>query len=517
MAEYLTIASSFTAGLTVTATALWYYHRLTTGSYDQLAGNIIQRAELEMTSRTKENELTLKQRSLEHERDLERLSQHERKKIAREDERLKQREDKIESRLNLVEKKLIDIEKREAILIRRKQEQESECKELEEQKSQLVARLEAASGLSQEQAKALLLEKISHEVRTDAANLTLRIIAEKKAEADREATSIIATAISRLATSHVADATVTTVSIPSDEIKGRIIGREGRNIRSLELATGVTFLMDDTPGAILLSAFDPVRKQIAKQALQELIADGRIHPTRIEEVVEKATKQINVQIKQYGEDAVLKIGAPDIHPELITLLGKLKFRHSHGQNILDHSLEVAYILGIMASELGLNTAMAKRIGLLHDMGKAVSHEIEGSHALVGADLAKKYGESAMVINGIGCHHNEISPLTVEGSLCGAADAISAARPGVRIEAIGLYIKRLQKLEEIAFEFPGVEKAYALQAGREVRITVLPDLIDDLGAINLARDISRKIQNDLSYPGRIKVTVIREKRVVDYAV
>ena len=308
-----------------------------------------------------------------------------------------------------------------------------------------------------------------------------------------------------------------TVSIPNDEMKGRIIGREGRNIRSLEQATGVNIIIDDTPGAIVLSGFDPIRLQVAKMALADLVHDGRIHPTRIEEVVEKAKLNIDKIIKKHGEDAALRAGIMNLHPDLIKLLGKLKFRYSYGQNVLDHSLEVAHLMGIMAAELGLDVNLAKRMGLLHDFGKAVSHEIEGPHAIIGHDLALKYGESAEVANGIGCHHGEMPSLTIEASLCSAADAISASRQGARSEFVEEYIKRLKKLEDLAHEFPGVEKAYAMQAGREVRVVVLPDQVDDDGIITLARDLTKRIESELNYPGKIKVTVIREKRIVEYAV
>jgi ribonucrease Y len=362
-----------------------------------------------------------------------------------------------------------------------------------------------------------LLSRLTNEVKTDAANLIRRIRKEAEEEAEKQASTIIATAINRLAISCTSETTVCTVAIPNEEMKGRIIGREGRNIRALERETGVNFIIDDTPGAVVLSGFDPIRKHIAKFALTELIQDGRIHPTRIEEVVEKSTLNVHKQIKQYGEDAALRAGAMNLHPELINLLGKLKFRYSYGQNVLDHSLEVSYLMGLMAAEMGLDIRLAKRIGLLHDVGKAVTHEIEGSHAIIGHDLALKYGESKEVANGIGCHHHEMVPFTVEADLCSAADAISASREGARIEAVEEYIKRLKKLEDMALEFSGIEKAYAMQAGREIRIVVLPDQVDDLGVVSLARDLTKRIEQELSYPGKIKVTVIREKRVVEYAV
>ena len=340
---------------------------------------------------------------------------------------------------------------------------------------------------------------------------------EAKEESEQEASRIIATAINRLAVPCVSETTVNTVAIPNEEMKGRIIGREGRNIRALERATGITCIIDDTPGAIVLSGFDPIRMHIAKMALAELIHDGRIHPTSIEEAVAKAQQNIQKLIKKYGEDAAMRVGAINLHPELINLLGKLKFRFSYGQNILGHSLEVSHLMGMMAAELGLDSRMAKRIGLLHDMGKAVSHEMEGTHAIIGHDLALKYGESKEVANGIGCHHGEIEATTIEGSLCSAADAISASRQGARSESVDEYVKRLKRLEDLACEFSGVEKAYAMQAGREIRVVVLPDEVDDDGVITLARDLTKRIENELNYPGKIKVTVIREKRIIEYAV
>lgn len=514
IALYLLI---FLIGSALGALAFWTYQRFALGGIKRLSANIINRAEQEAAEMRRINELSIKQKQIEQQRDLEQLWQQERKKIHREEERLKQREDKLESRMNLVEKKLSDIEKREAVLIGRKAQVDEEKRQATETHAKLVAALEKASGLSSSEAKEMLLAKLTNEVKTDAANLIRRVKKEAEEEAEKQASSIIATAINRLAVSCASESTVCTVAIPNEEMKGRIIGREGRNIRALERETGINFIIDDTPGAVVLSGFDPVRKHIAKTALTELVQDGRIHPTRIEEVVEKATLHVHKQIKQYGEDAALRAGAMNVHPEMINLLGKLKFRYSYGQNVLDHSLEVSHLMGLMAAELGLDIRLAKRIGLLHDMGKAVTHEIEGSHAIIGHDLALKFGESKEVANGIGCHHHEMPPLTIEADLCSAADAISASREGARIEAVEEYIKRLRKLEDIALEFVGVDKAYAMQAGREIRIVVLPDLIDDAGVINLARDLTKRIEQELSYPGKIKVTVIREKRVVEYAV
>lgn len=507
----------FVAGFGIGLLSLLGYHRYKIGGYTTLAEKILSRAEQEASTLKKTSELALKQNQLDQQRELEQVWQIERKKIQREEERFKLREEKLESRMNLIEKKLSDIEKREAVLIGRKAQIDEEKKLIAEKHAQLTKQLEQASGLSAQEAKDLLMERITSEVKVEAANLIRRIKKEAEEDAEREASQIIATAINRMAVHCASETTVQTVAIPNEEMKGRIIGREGRNIRALERETGVNFVIDDTPGAIVLSGFDPIRLHVAKTALHELVTDGRIHPTRIEEAVIKAKQMTLKQIKQYGEDAALRVGAMNLHPEIIMLVGKLKFRYSYGQNVLDHSLEVSHLMGLMAAELGLDVRLAKRIGLLHDMGKAVSHEIEGTHAIIGHDLALKFGESKEVANGIGCHHHEMEATTIEASLCSAADAISASRPGARIEAVEEYIKRLKKLEDIAFEFPGVDKAYAMQAGREIRIAVLPDMIDDAGVINLARDLTKRIEKELSYPGKIKVTVIREKRAIEYAV
>lgn len=507
----------FLLGSGLGAIGFWIYHRFALGGIEKLTAQILQRAELEAEEFKRKEELSLKQKQVDHQRELENIWHQERRKIRQEEERLKQREDKLESRMNLVEKKLSDIEKREAILAARKTQLEEDKKNVTELQSQLISELEKIAGLSSSEGKELLLSRLTNEVKTEAVNLIRRIKKESEEEAEKVASTIIATAINRLAVSCASEATVCTVAIPNEEMKGRIIGREGRNIRALEKETGINFIIDDTPGAIVLSGFDPIRKQIAKTALIELVQDGRIHPTRIEEAVQKASLQVHKQIKQYGEDAALRAGAMNLHPELIMLLGKLKFRYSYGQNVLEHSLEVSHLMGLMAAEMGLDTRLAKRIGLLHDVGKAVTHEIEGSHAIIGHDLALKYGESKEVANGIGCHHQEMLPLTIEADLCSAADAISASREGARIEAVEEYIKRLKNLEEMALEFPGVEKAYAMQAGREIRIVVFPDQVDDAGVVTLSRELRKQIEQELSYPGKIKVTVIREKRVIEYAV
>jgi len=506
----------FLSGSCAGSLILFFWHRFKLGSYKDIEHEIIRKAEKDAEGVKKNLELSLKHIQIEQQRELEQAWQLERKKNQREEERLKQREDKLELRLNLVEKKLSDVEKREIFLADQKTRLDDEKKLVTETRQSLISALEKTSGLTSAEAKTLLMNQMTQEVKTDAANLIRRLKKEAEENAEREASRIIATAINRLAVSCTSETTVSTVSIPNEEMKGRIIGREGRNIRALESATGINFIIDDTPKAIVLSGFDPIRLQIAKLAVSDLIVDGRIHPTRIEEAVEKATIAIQKKIKQHGEDAALRTGAITIHPELIILLGKLKYRFSFGQNVLDHCIEVSHLMGMMAAELGLDVRLAKRIGLLHDIGKAVSHEVEGTHAIIGHDLALKYGESKDVANGIGSHHQEMEPTTIEGSLCSAADTVSASRPGARIEAVEEYVKRLKKLEEIAVEFPGVEKAYAMQAGREVRVVVLPDIVDDDGLMNLARDLTKRIEQELTYPGKIKVTLIREKRVIEYA-
>lgn len=502
-------------GLGIGAATVWIIFRLKIGTIEKLSNEMIKKAQNEADSLRKGSELAMKQNQMDQQRELEQVWQIERRKIQREEDRLKQREDKIENRLSLIEKKITDVEKRESSLNARKLQLDEEKNSLNEYHEKLLKELEHVSGLSASEAKELLLNRITSDVKTEAANLIRRIKKEAEEDAEKEASKIIATAINRLAVSSVSESSVNTVSIPED-MKGRIIGREGRNIRALEHATGINVIIDDTPGALVLSGFDPFRMQVAKLALAELLTDGRIHPTRIEEVVEKAKIQATKQIKAWGEDAGLRIGAMNMHPELVMLVGKLKLRYSYGQNILDHSLEVSHIMGMMAAELGLDVRLAKRIGLLHDVGKAVTHEVEGSHAIIGHDLALRYGETKDVAIGIGCHHYEMEANTIEGSLCSAADSISASRTGARIEAVEEYVKRLKRLEEIALEFSGVEKAYALQAGREIRVVVLPDLVDDDALITLARDLTKRIEHELSYPGKIKVTVIREKRIVEYA-
>lgn len=496
---------------------LWLNFFLTKKQAKQLADRIIADAQVEGDRLLRQHEISLKQRSLDHQKELDLLTSTEKKKLGKEEERIKQREDKADARLTLVEKKISDLEKRENTLISRKEQFESEKIEVARLREALNEKFEKIAGLTTTEAKQQLLTSVQSDIKGEVANYTRRMKKEAEEDADKNASKIIAGAIQRLAVSCTSECTINTVALPNEELKGRIIGREGRNIRTLEKFTGINFIVDDTPGAVVLSGYDPIRLHVAKLTLQDLFSDGRIHPTRIEEAVEKAQVNTQKMIKQYGEDAALRAGCVDLHPEIHVLLGKLKFRTSYGQNVLEHSLEVSHLMGMMAQELGINSALAKRIGLLHDMGKAVSHEMEGTHAIIGHDLALRYGESKDVASGIGCHHFEMEPTTIEGSLCSAADAISASRPGARIEALEEYIKRLKKLEQIAYEFAGVEKAYAMQAGREIRVIVEPELIDDEATILLARDLTRRIEKELSYPGKIKVMVIREKKAVEYAI
>jgi len=379
-----------------------------------------------------------------------------------------------------------------------------------------LGELERLSGLSTEDAKKELLQSVEEEVKHETAMLIKDLEQQAKEEADKKAREIISLAIQRCAADHVAETTVSVVALPNDEMKGRIIGREGRNIRTLETLTGIDLIIDDTPEAVIISGFDPVRREVARVALEKLINDGRIHPSRIEEMVEKAQKEVEQKIKEAGEQATFAVGVHGLHPELIKLLGRLKYRTSYGQNVLNHSVEVAHLAGLMASELGVDVVLAKRAGLLHDIGKAIDHEMEGSHVEIGMEIAKKYRESELVLNAIMAHHGDVEPKSVEAVLVAAADAVSAARPGARRETLESYLKRLTRLEEISESFEGVEKCFAVQAGREIRIMVKPDQIDDATSILLARDIAKKIEAEMEYPGQIKVVIIRETRAVDYA-
>ena len=439
----------------------------------------------------------------------ERENKERRTELNKQERRLQQKEESLD-------KKLDNFERKEEELRKRQQAVANTQEEVNSIKKAQLEMLEKISGLTQEEAKVLIIKNVEQEARHDAAVKLKDIEAELKDNADQLAREIISTAIQRCAADHAAETTVSVVALPNDEMKGRIIGREGRNIRTLETITGVDLIIDDTPEAITVSSFDPVRREIARVALEKLIADGRIHPTRIEDMVEKARREVETTIKREGERAVFETGVQGLHPELVKLLGRQKYRTSYGQNVLNHSMEVAHIAGLLASELGEDVALAKRAGLLHDLGKSVDHEMEGSHVQLGVELARKYKESAEVIHAIEAHHGDVEAKTVIACLVQAADAISAARPGARRENVENYVRRLEKLEELTGSFPGVEKAYAIQAGREVRIMVRPEDVSEDNMVLMARDIAKKIEAELEYPGQIKINLIRETKAVDYA-
>lgn len=479
------------------------------GGAEKRAEEII--AEAKKTAETKKKEALLEAKDEIHKSrtEFEREIKDRRNEMNRQERRVQQKEESLD-------KKADSLERKDELLNKKLKDADVLKEETLKVKNAQLEILERISGLSVEDAKAYLLKNIESEVRHEAAILIKDIETKAKDEADKKAKSIISTAIQKCAADHVAESTVSVVALPNDEMKGRIIGREGRNIRALETATGIDLIIDDTPEAVVLSGFDPVRREVARMALERLITDGRIHPARIEETVEKCRREVDAIIKQEGEQATFETGVHGLHPELIKLLGRMKYRTSYGQNVLKHSTEVAHLAGVMAGELGVDIKLAKRAGLLHDIGKSVDHEVEGSHVDIGVDIAKKYHESPEVIHAIAAHHGDIEAKTVIACIVQACDAISAARPGARRENLETYIKRLEKLEEIANSFSGVEKSYAIQAGREIRIMVKPEVVKDEETILLARDISKKIESELEYPGQIKINVIRETRSVDYA-
>ncbi|WP_461394014.1 ribonuclease Y [Deferrisoma sp.] len=464
----------------------------------------------------KEAALRAKEEVLAEKARLEQEVEARKSEVAVLERRLQQKEENLEKKEEGLQRREARLEEREGQLEQRSREVESRAREVEEKRAEVLRTLERVAGLSAEEAKEQLKATLLSEARHEAAKQIREIEEEARKTADNKAKEIISLAIQRYAGEYVAERTVTAVQLPSDEMKGRIIGREGRNIRAIEAATGVDLIVDDTPETVLLSGYNPVRREVARISLERLIADGRIHPARIEEVVKKVTKEVEREIREAGEQATFDVGVHGIHPEIVNLLGRLKFRSSFAQNVLTHSLEVAFLCGIMASELGINVKKAKRAGLLHDIGKAVDHEVEGSHAAIGADLARKYGEAPDIVHAIAAHHDEVKPETVLAVLVQAADALSAARPGARREMLESYVKRLEDLERIATGFDGVAKSYAIQAGREIRIIVDSEKVDDDRATLLAKDVARKVESELSYPGQIKVTVIRETRAVDYA-
>ncbi len=479
------------------------------GSAELKAKNLILDAENRAETIRKEYILEAKEEAHKLRSDADRDIRERRAEISKSERRLVQKEESID-------RKLENIEKKEESITNKEESIKNRQKDLERVIEQQMEELEKISGYSVEEAKAILLANTEKEIRSEAAVMIKDITAKARDEADKKAKEIITGAIQRCAADHVAESTVSVVPLPNDEMKGRIIGREGRNIRAIETMTGIDLIIDDTPEAVILSGFDPVRREIARLSLEKLIVDGRIHPARIEEMVKKSEREVNAIIKEEGEQATFEVGIHNLHPELVKLLGRLKYRTSYGQNVLKHSIEVAHLAGLMAGELGLDVTLAKRAGLLHDIGKAIDHEKEGTHVDLGIEVLKKYKESEVVINAMAAHHGDYEAKTMEAVLIAAADALSAARPGARRETLESYIKRLEKLEEIANTTPGVDKSFAIQAGREIRVIAKPEEVTDESIVFLARDISKKIESELEYPGQIKVNVVRETRAIDYA-
>ncbi len=479
------------------------------GNAEEKAREIIDDA-LKVAERSKrEALLEAKEESLKTKNELEKETKERRAELQRYERRVLAKEEALD-------KKSDALERREASYAAKEEKLAKQSAELNKLQEKRVQELERISGLTSEQAKDYLLKTVEDEVKHEAAKLVKELDSKAKEEADKKAKEYVVTAIQKCAADHVAETTISVVQLPNDEMKGRIIGREGRNIRTLETLTGIDLIIDDTPEAVILSGFDPIRREVARIALEKLIVDGRIHPARIEEMVEKAQKEVETMIREEGEAAVLEVGIHGIHPELVKLLGRMKFRTSYGQNALKHSIEVAHLAGLLAGEVGVDVRMAKRAGLLHDIGKSIDHEVEGSHIQIGADLCRKYKESPIVINAVESHHGDTEPTSLIACLVQAADTISAARPGARRETLETYTNRLKQLEDIANAFKGVDKSFAIQAGREIRVMVVPDQVDDATMVLLARDISKQIEAELEYPGQIKVNVIRESRVTDYA-
>lgn len=479
------------------------------GNAEARAREIIDDAVKTAEAKKKESLLEIKEESIKNKNELEKETKERRSELQRYEKRVLSKEETLD-------KKSEAIERREAGFTAKEEELRQREAKVEELSQQRVQELERISGLTSEQAKEYLLKTVEEDVKHDTAKMIKELEAQAKEEADKKAKEYVVTAIQRCAADHVAETTISVVQLPSDEMKGRIIGREGRNIRTLETLTGVELIIDDTPEAVVLSGFDPIRREVARIALEKLIVDGRIHPARIEEMVEKAQKEVDTMIREEGEAAALEVGVHGIHPELIKLLGRMKFRTSYGQNALKHSIEVAQLSGLLAGEIGLDVRLAKRAGLLHDIGKSIDHDVEGSHIQIGVDLCRKYKESPTVINAVEAHHGDVEPETLIACVVQAADTISAARPGARRETLETYTNRLKQLEDITNQFKGVDKSFAIQAGREIRVMVVPEQVSDADMVLLARNIAKQIEFELEYPGQIKVNVIRESRVTDYA-
>ena len=479
------------------------------GNAEERARQIIDEALKTAETKKREALLEAKEENIRNKNELDKEIKERRAEAQRYERRVQQKEETIDKKAEAIEKKEAGLATREAEL----EKQRVEVSKLNEQR---IQELERISGLTSEQAKDYLLKAVEDDVKHETAVMIKEMEAKAKEEADKKAKEYVISAIQRCAADHVSETTISVVQLPNDDMKGRIIGREGRNIRTLETMTGVDLIVDDTPEAVVLSGFDPIRREVARIALEKLIVDGRIHPARIEEMVEKAQREVEAMIKEEGDNAVLEVGVHGLHPELVRLLGKLKFRTSYGQNVLKHSIEVSHLSGILASEFGLDVRIAKRAGLLHDIGKAVDHDMEGTHVQLGVDLCKKYKESDVVINAVASHHGDCEPTSLIACIVQAADTISAARPGARRETLETYTTRLKQLEDISNSFKGVDKSFAIQAGREIRVMVVPEQINDADMVLLARDISKQIEEELEYPGQIKVNVIRESRAVDYA-
>ncbi len=486
------------------------------GNSKKEAERILEEARQEAKGMRKEALLEAKEEQLRLRNEFEKESKQRRAEIQKTENRLNQKEDSLDKKELILDNKIEAMDRAKQDIEKKKQELDVRENELEQQRANIVLEIQKVAGITREDAKQILINEMTDEAKLEAAGMVKEIEAKAKEEGEKKAKNIIGLAIQRCAVDHAAETTVSVVELPSEEMKGRIIGRVGRNIKAFESVTGVDVIIDDTPDVVTLTGFDPVRREIARQTLQKLVSDGRIHPGRIEEVAERVRKEIEAQIKEAGEEAVFEAGIFGIHPELTKLLGKLKYRTSYGQNVLNHSLEVSFLAGLMAQELGADVKAAKRAGLLHDIGKAVDHEYEGTHIQIGVDLAKKYKEKENIVNAIAAHHGDVPAETVEAVLVQAADAISGARPGARRESLENYIKRLEKLETLANSFAGVEQSYAIQAGREIRVIVKPDQVNDARTVFLAKEIAQKLESELEYPGQIKVNVIRETRSVEYA-